>query len=779
VIAALLLVAAVQGGLEVTARVDRARVTVGAELTLTVRARSRAPGPVEIGLPSIAGFAVTDSREASEIVHGGGEPAFATVRAVTLRAERAGQLVIGPIVARQGADRVQTEPVLVLVDSAPPPTSVTLGAAALALLEGTPLPRGQQAEVRLVLSSDRVLVGQQVDVVVAGWFPRTVRDRLRRPPQIALPAATGAWVLPQPAPQGVAVTRRGPAGWMDAFVAHQVLLPLAPGRLVIPRAVVSYALPLSFSFFSREERLTVASDSAVLTVLPLPPEPGGSALPAVVGTDVAIAVRWPAAGARVGEPFDVVARVAGAGNVPLWTEPRIEWPPGFRAYPAGVEEHIEIRNGRLAGARAFRVVVVPDSSGSFVVPEVRYRYFDVAAGRHAEAVAPPRSVAVAPASEARAMRGALALAAAAPAWTRSLTDRVPPPEWLLGALLAPVAGVLVRLRRRRRAAPGPSALPPARPVTRLGRLEREFEALLANHVPDDRARYGHALGSALRAAGLDGAVADHVVRLRDRLRAARYGPPDVGDGTAIAAELEQVLSSLGHREPGRGRARRVASFGIALAAVAAGTAPAQTLTAEQLYEAGALRAAADSFRARAAAAPHVAGHWYNLGATHYRSGADGRAVAAWATAARLAPRDILVRRARRLVPPPDPASADLLAAGPFTAVEWLVVAGGTWLATWIAVAVGTRRWPAAVLALAAATAAGGAALERRRAGRPVAVVLAPATPVRSAPHGTAAATTTLEAGAAVLAGRRYGPWVEVRRADGVHGWVLEAELERL
>jgi hypothetical protein len=65
VIAALLLAAAVQGGLEVTATVDRARVTVGTELTLTVRARTRGPGPVDIALPSIAGFAVTGSREAA------------------------------------------------------------------------------------------------------------------------------------------------------------------------------------------------------------------------------------------------------------------------------------------------------------------------------------------------------------------------------------------------------------------------------------------------------------------------------------------------------------------------------------------------------------------------------------------------------------------------------------------------------------------------------------------------------------------------------------------
>jgi hypothetical protein len=427
----------------------------------------------------------------------------------------------------------------------------------------------------------------------------------------------------------------------------------------------------------------------------------------------------------------------------------------------------------------FRAVVVPDSSGSFVIPEIRYPYFDVSAGRYAVAVAPPRSLVVAPAAESRALRTAPPLARAAAPWTRALTERVPPVAWIGFALLPPAVALLARRRRARRGGAATAAPSPPRPLTQLGRLERAFDALLASHVPDDTVRYGSGLGAALRAAGMDGAVADHVVRLRDRLRAARYGPQRAGDGAGIAAELERVLASLGHGEGRRRRTRHLATVAAALAtALAAGGAAAQSLTAEQLYEAGALRAAADSFAARAAAAPHVTAHWYNLGATLYRAAADGKAAAAWTAAARRAPRDRLVRRARQLLPPPDPASADLLRAGPLTTVEWLVVVGGAWVVLWVLVAAGRRPWPVVVLLLAVCTAAAGATREWRRGARPVAIVVGSGTPVRAAPHGAAAASTTLEAGAAVLAGRRYGRWVEVRRSDGVRGWVLDAELVR-
>ena len=88
-------------------------------------------------------------------------------------------------------------------------------------------------------------------------------------------------------------------------------------------------------------------------------------------------------------------------------------------------------------------------------------------------------------------------------------------------------------------------------------------------MPDPPARDGDGLARALRAAGVESAVADHVKRLRDRLRASRYGPRGLGDAAELAAELEQVLRVLG-AEPG-GKARRVVAA-VALVAVDGGGA---------------------------------------------------------------------------------------------------------------------------------------------------------------------------------------------------------------
>src|SRR5207253_1041270 len=236
----------------------------------------------------------------------------------------------------------------------------------------------------------------------------------------------------------------------------------------------------------------------------------------------------------------------------------------------------------------------------------------------------------------------------------------------------------------------------------LGRLEREFHVVLASHVSDPVARDGDGLARARRAAGIESAVADDIMRLRDRLRAARYGPRGLGDAAELAAEIEQVLGVLG-AEPHGGRRVRLFSTLCCAALLAPRGSLAQGPSAEALYAAGALRAAADSFAARAAAEPRTAAHWYNVGATLYRAGADGKAAAAWTVAARLAPRDRMMRRARELLPAPDATSERLLAVGVGAPGEWGLVTAACWVVLWAALA--RRRRPRALLVWLAVSAA--------------------------------------------------------------------------
>lgn len=774
-------------GVEVTASVDRTRLTVGEELTLTVRARTRSAEAVEIILPPLTGFAIVGSRDLTEVAISGAAGSMRTiVRELQLRAQQPGTIMIGHIGARQGRSLMSTDFIMVTVDSAADRMASALSPLARSLLETAPPPSTRRADrvaLTMLIPSDTVLVGQQVDLIAAAWIPRELRERMRRPPVLTLVTPAGVWAYPAATSSGVAMSRQVGGRSVDLFVTHQIVFPLAAGRLIVPPAAVDYALPVTFSFFSREERYALRSDSITLIVQPLP---ASEIRTSTVGESLALDLRIDPATTRVGEPIETAVTINGVGNVALWPEPTLRWPTGFRSYPAQTEVRVTSDGGRIAGSKTFRFLAVPDSAGNFVLPSVRYSYFDIAAGRYETAVTPPRVLAVAAGAEPRAAR------VVPPLMPRQgeleaerLSRRIGWPGWLAALFGPPVIVLLARRRWQRQRVPAPEPATPHPELTQLGRLEREFLAVLRGHVADPFARDGDGLAQALRAAGVDSAVADHVKRLRDRLRAARYGPRGLGDAAELAAEIEQVLRVLGADGPSGPKRRRPLFATVVLLTMIA--APqrltAQTPSAEALYEAGALRAAADSFAARAAREPRNPAHWYNLGATLYRAGADGKATAAWTVAARLAPRDGAIRRALRLLPAPDPVSEQLLLVGWATPVEWALVAVTAWIVVWLVILLSGARPPRRPLVIAfgavAIFACVSGASEWRRRNRPLAVVVADAAPVRAAPYGSASAAATIPSGGALLLGRRYGPWREVRRQDGVRGWVLGTEIAPL
>jgi oxygen tolerance protein BatD len=772
---------------DITASVDRTRITVGDQVTLTVEVRVSGGESPRLELPPLDGFSVLGTREAADVSLQGVNGLMRTaVRALTLQAERPGRLVIGPVRVRVGDRVAATEPLTIVVDSAAAFSATTLSPVARSLLAGAALPlRGDQVALSIVLPERPLRIGQQLDLLLAAWFPRDLRTRLRRPPQLTLQTPQAVWALPPSAPSDVVLSRQVRGRWMDLYAVHQVLFPLSPGRIVVPPSSMTYAVPMSFSFFSTEERYSLTTDSTPFTVLPLPAAGRSEDDQGVVAADLHLDIATTPSEARVGEPVELAVTLRGTGNPSLWPPPALRLPPALRSYSGETTTRIGALEGRVGGTKTFRYMLVPDSAGAFLLPAVRYPYFDSDAGDYRVLTAGARSIVATPGGDPQASRP---LPPLLPAGARPWADRVAGALGLAGWLaivLLPPAFVWWRSRRR-----VPVATPAAAPIegTRLGDLERQFLKLLTARVADAPAREGTGLVRALQVAGVDRSVALHVVRVRDRLRAARYGPRGVEDFKSLQSELEQVLRSLESERIGRrSRASGLgASLAVLLSFCAAGAAVrAQGMEnvtgAEALYRAGALRAAADSFAARAAADTLNPAHWYDLGAALYGSGADGKAVAAWVTAQRLAPRNAVIRHARTLLPAPDAITEDLLEVGPVTPGECALVAAALWVACWGALLLSRRRAIAAVLGVLALGAAVFGQVERHRRARPVGVIVSAATPVRAAPYGSASASIVLGPGVAVLVEDQFngGQWLRVRRPDGVQGWVQAGQVARL
>jgi len=180
-------------GVEVTADVDKTHIRVGDDLMLTVRARSRSTDAVEIVMPPLNGFAIVGSRDMTEVsMNGASGSVRTTVRELQLRAVQPGTLLIGHIGARQGQSLMSTDFILITVDSAADRTASTLSPLARSLLESTPAPVSRRADrvaLTMLVPSDTVFVGQQVDLIAAAWIPRELGERMRsRCQQLHVPA---------------------------------------------------------------------------------------------------------------------------------------------------------------------------------------------------------------------------------------------------------------------------------------------------------------------------------------------------------------------------------------------------------------------------------------------------------------------------------------------------------------------------------------------------------------------------------------------------------------
>ena len=771
----LLMLSLLQGdGTHVDASVDRDRVSVGEELVYTLRAVSHSPLPMQVTVQPFIGLEIISRSERTE-VSAGAAPTRTTVLEVRLRAARPGRWELGPARAVQGRDTVEAAPVVVDVTGRGAAGAAALNPRLNRLLDRAVPPPPGQAAVDLIVSTDSVRVGEQVDVITAAWFPRDLRLQLRRPPTLQPPVIDGVWSYPQSTPAGIAATRNIGGVWYDLFVGHQVVFPLVPGTLPIPRATLKYSTPIALQFFSQEERFALTSRAETLVVRALPAEGRPADFAGAIGSQLSLQRRITPRAARVGEAVTVELEVAGEGNTALWPAPEVRWPERVRAYADKVEERVTTTEGRIGGTKIFHYLVVPDSAGGLGLPAVSYPYFDLAAGRYLSVGVLASSVPVVPSGLSGAT-GALPpalLAEDRPAFAWRLAHNVPDWAWIAILLLPPFALALrhrlPRLRRRR---------PPLPPQSDLRSAEEELEELVRALIPDLDHRSGPGLAAALRAAGADADLASRVAAARERLFARRYSPEgSSAENPALAAETRELVRRLGgslRSWPARGAAAVFLALGLH-----AGLLAAQAPGPERLYRTGSLAAAAEGFSRRAAEQPAVAAHWYNLGAAYYRQGLEGRAAAAWLQGRRLAPRESAIARALELTPPPDPLSARWSWSPPVTAEELLLLGSLGWLAGWLGWTVRPRhreRW-LVLLVFAGSALLGGLSL-RMWNRRPLAVVLDQTT-LRLSPHGRAPSVAPLEPGGALrIVGRSPG-WLMVRAPGALNGWVVDEAVARI
>jgi tetratricopeptide (TPR) repeat protein len=636
---------------------------------------------------------------------------------------------------------------------------------------------------RAAIGPDTVYVGQQASYTLTVTIPGEVRQRLRRNPVFIPPEARAmlAYELPM---QKSDPTREG----SETHVFRRALFPLTPGRFQINPSQLSYSLPQSPSFFSREEDRLLRSEGVTLVAI----EPPRSGRPAQWAGAVG---RWRAStrvegNARVGDPLVLTLRLEGTGNATLLPRPALSIP---WANVVAEDERVVLDSTptTLGGRKEFAWLVTPREAGARQIPAMEYHYFDPIARVYTTAVSAPITLRVANGDLVEMPTRAAAAAAAVPLTLRPQLQgatRLRLPfwwAWLLIVLAAPLPWLLTAMRRRSPRAPrvksAAERIEDPKETLQGGDLRSLYAAALAARtgVRLDRATSPGALASALKREGVTDETARDAEALRDLLDRTAYAKG------ARGSDLRERVKGVLKRVTDEARAQMARTLLLLLltsAALLAAPAPAwaQQSTAETLraftegqtaYTGRDYARARDAFLEAARSAPRDPAAWANLGTAAWEAGDTASAVLGWQRALRLDPLAGDLRPRLERVRAPQLRGVARVWPVPPLPVAMLALA--LWVVAWWLLARRARRgplgWRLMVLAPSVLCAIAAYVIEDRLKAQDL-VVIATSAPLRTLPALGADQGAVPIAGEVVRVRERRGVWLRLELDAQRAGW---------
>lgn len=673
--------------------------------------------------------------------------------------------------------------------------SVSSGIAARAQLNAR-----DDIAFRAMTLPDTVWVGQQATYQVGVFLSEEIRGRLRRNPVFVPPELRS--MLAYDLASLNSVPRYAGSRRYEVHVFQRALFPLTAGRHEIPPARLEYALPLSNSFFAREESHSARTQSLVVIAREPPTTGQPPGYRGAVGR-LALQTRLDRRSQRTGDPFTFTAVVLGTGNVSLLPRPDLTV-PWADVVPGAVRVQMDSSTTLVRGRKEFDWILTPVRPGRQAVPAIRYPFFNPYSEQYEVAFGRVDSLTIS-GSPVVADRSAADTTPVLPI-RRTYEGQVPAPIsdsalfWFLVAA-APIPLALVSVRRR----PRPVKTTPPEELLRSairaggadpGLVRRIFTKAVAErtNLTAIEMTDQEALRWALRRAGVSDSTAIDTASLIASLDESVFGGAE--SSASVSPDRALILlravddearsrAAIASRRVNRQMLGLVLLGGVSVSAwaatqdVVASTVFANGLAAYDAHEFGSAR---QEFFELAQARPRAADAWFNFGTASWQLEDTAAAVIGW-------------QRAMRL----DPMSSDarsLLSLGPGTPRVWhgvppvpLTLAGVTgaslWVAGFVLLAVGRRRrqgLPTRIGATCAVIAVVVllAGIKQRDIvdGRNDAVVLSSAR-LRAMPVLSSEAGIEAQPGEVVRILSHQGAWMRVELTDRRRGWVEAQRLQTL
>lgn len=519
---------------------------------------------------------------------------------------------------------------------------------------------------RAMTLPDTVWVGQQATYQVGVFLSDEIRARLRRNPVFVPPELRS--MLSYDLASLNSVPRYAGSRKYEVHVFQRALFPLTAGRHEIPPARLEYALPLSNSFFAREESHSARTQSLVVIALEPPVNGRPVGFRGAVGR-LDLQTRLDRRSQRTGDPFTYTAVVFGTGNVSLLPRPElsVSWAD---VVPGAVRVQMDSSTTLVRGRKEFDYILTPVQPGRQAVPAIRYPFFNPYTEQYEVAISRADTVAIS--GEPVVADGTASDTTPVLPIRRTYEGEVPAPItdsplfWILVAL-APLSLVLLAMRGR----PRPVRTSPPELQLKTSKsadaalVRRIFARAISERVhlgPTDMTDH-ESLRRALRRAGVSEATATDAASLLTRLDESVFGATGTAPDPASQERALILLKAIDEEARSRAaiaarRAERGTLIVMLFALVSATAwATSQDVVASTVfrdglaaYDAREFGSARQAFFELAQARPRAADAWYNFATASWQLEDTAAAVIGWQRAMRLDPVKADVRARLRFAP---------------------------------------------------------------------------------------------------------------------------------
>jgi len=372
-------------GLNFTASVDKDKLEIGDQLTLTLMVTGKVQKIPEPKLRNVGDFAQYASGRSQNITFVNGAVTATTQINFVLVPKKVGSFTIGPAELEVDGKVLQTSAMTITVL---PSGSVPK--------QQTPVPTEAQVreglkDIFVTGSADksRVYVSEQITYTVK--FYQAVR--LFDNPEYYPPSVTGFWKEDLPPQTSRYETVNG-----RRYLVSEVkmaLFPTASGRATIGEATVKCKVEDLDALFNRDPFNTdlnqffnrgmrekvLRSNPITVEVLSLPEGNQPDDFTGAVG-QFQMKAEWNKKTTQVNEPVTAKITIWGAGNVKSIAEPKVATPQNFRVFLSGSSERVTREGIKIGGGKTFELSFVPREPGTFSLPPISFSYFNPAKKRY-------------------------------------------------------------------------------------------------------------------------------------------------------------------------------------------------------------------------------------------------------------------------------------------------------------------------------------------------------------------------------------------------------------